>query len=69
MNATIFIYMRRHSLAGVWIEIPRPVPSALPVVSHSLAGVWIEILRASGQRRPDIVTPLRECGLKYQREF
>jgi len=33
---------------------------------HSLAGVWIEIFPNSSAGTVALVTPLRECGLKYK---
>ena len=60
--------LRRHTLAGVWIEAPLAMLSRFSLVSHTLAGVWIEARNTIGGSPPFRgVTPSRVCGLKHCR--
>ena len=62
--AWVRIY-QRHSLRGVWIEIPIVQGLCIPKTCHSLRGVWIEIDQSPSDNQKVTVTPLGECGLKY----
>ncbi len=51
-------------LAGAWIEIPNPEPSAAPDPVAPLAGAWIEITTRYGNLCKNMSLPSRERGLK-----